>query len=193
MAENESLDLGRSRRWRRVYIAVQDDKSAAQIAQLVISCLKLTIKALRKPAYDGGPAQMPLSDLLNAVGNPYELEQIVRQSHGHDFARLFRDSTIGVISREVATERFLSAIDEKFFDQIEMRAVQTDGKFTFLRLRSKFNEVQNLIQPEVKHIAQQLVANPNSSLPRRRSSVISEIDTQSMLGESLLGLSNDRQ
>lgn len=188
MAENESLDLGKARRWLRVLRALVDGKSASQIASLASVCLRQTVNALRKPAIEGGPPQVPLADLLNAIGNPCEVERIVRQCHGHDFAYLFQDSTLNTLSREVASENFLSAICEKYCDQIEMQAVHADGQQMFARVRSQLDQVQAHLRPEINRIAQQLATNPSRSLRRPRSCDANEISTQSVLGESLLGI-----
>ena len=78
--------------------------------------------------------------MLNCLGNAHEMERIVKQCHGHDFVHLFRDSTVGVISREIAMENFLSAICEKYSEQIEMHAVASDGQRTFARARSELDD-----------------------------------------------------
>jgi hypothetical protein len=190
MAENESLDLGKARRWHRVFRAVVDGRSAGQIASLASVCLRQTVNALRKPAFGSGPPQVPIADLLNAVGDPCEVERLVRRCQGHDFAHLFRDSTLNTESREVAAENFLSAICEKFCDQIVMKAVQADGQHTFTRERSLLEQVQAQLGTDIKRIAQQLATNPNQILRRPRSVDAKEtaINTQSILGESLLGI-----
>jgi len=191
MAENESLDLGKSLRWRRVLNAVNDNKPQDQIASLVFLCLIKTVNALRKPVVGGTSPQIPLADMLNAVGQDHcEVERIVRRCRGHDFALLFRDSTHGAASREVAAENFLSAICEKFFDQIEMQAVKADGQHTFRRVRSQLDQVQAHLRSDIKRSAQQLAANPNHTLRRPKSLRATEaaINNQSILKESLLGI-----
>ena len=147
------------------------------------------MNALRKPVVEGGLPQIPLADMLNAVvHNPCEVELIVRRCRGHDFAHLFHDSTFGAESREVAVESFLSAICEKYCDQIEIQAVKADGQHTFTRVRSQLDQVQSHLRSDVKRFAQQLAADPNRTLRRSRSSSATEvvINTQSVLEESLL-------
>ena len=63
MAENESLDLGRMRRWQRVYRAIGDGQSVEQTTDLAETCLRQTINAIRKPVDRGGPPQVPHGDL----------------------------------------------------------------------------------------------------------------------------------
>ncbi len=191
MAENESLDLGKARRWCRVLNALVDGKPAGQIASLAAVCLRQTVNALRKPVVKDGPPQLPLADMLNAVvHNPREVERIVRRCHGHDFAHLFHDSTHGAGSREVAAESFLSTICEKYCDQIEIQAVKADGQHTFARVRSQLDQVQAHLRSDVKRFSQQLAADPNRTLRRTKSSSAAEaaINTQSILKESLLGI-----
>lgn len=187
MAENESLDLGKSLRWRRVLRAMLDDRPAEEIATLVAVCLRQSVKALREPA-GGRYPQVPLADLLDAAGDPREVDRIVRRCNGHDFVRLFRDSAAYAKTREEALVRYLGGMMEKFFDQIEYRAVQS-GRCTFPDVRSRLDQVKALVKPDVERIARQLAANPKSSMPRSRSGAGSgtAINTESVLSESLLG------
>lgn len=182
------MDLGNSPRWRRVLNVVLDDKSAEEIAPVVVESLRLNLKALRKPIWGHSP-QVPLADLLDAVeGDPRVIDQIVRQCKGHDFVRLFRDSAAYAKTREEALVRYLGGMIEKFFDQIEYRAVQR-GHCTFPDVRSRLYQVKVLVKPDIERIARQLAANPNSSIPRPRSGAGSgtAINTETVLNESLLG------
>ena len=78
MAENEELDLGKSPRWRRVLSAVLDGKPAEEIAAVAVECLRRNVKALRKPGFWGRSPQVPLADLLDAVGgDPGETDQAI--------------------------------------------------------------------------------------------------------------------
>ena len=191
MAENESLDLGKSRRWRRVLDAVVDGKSAEQIASRAAESLRKTINALHKPVFGGSSPQVPLADMFNAFEQGhYAVERIVRQCRGHDFALLFRDSTFGAESREAVATNFLSVICEKFFDQIEMHTVKADGQHTVGRVRSQLDQVQAHLRSDLKRFAQQLAANPNRKLRRPWANTATEaiINTPSILKESLLGI-----
>ncbi len=167
MAENESLDLGKSPRWRRVLRAVLDDKPADEVVASVSECLRLSVNALHSPASGYGSPQVPLADLFDAIGDPREVDRLVRRCSGHDYAQLFRDSTVDAKTREAASESFLNAICEKFFGQIEMEAVK----------------------PDLERFAQQLAANPGSLLRRSRRSGRSgtAVNTETVLNESLLG------
>jgi hypothetical protein len=192
MAENESLDLARTRRWQRVYRAIVGGQSAEQIADLAEVCLRQTINAIHKPVDRGGPPQVPLGDLLNALEcGPKEVERIVQDCKGHDFARLFQNSGLDTPCREVAAENFLLAIYDKYSDQIAMQCVQ-DGRYTFARVRLKLDQIQSTLRPGIRQLAHQLAANPNRPLRRSKSSktetITSTINTESVLSESLLGL-----
>ncbi len=191
MAENESLDLGKSRRWRRVLDAVVDGKSAEQIASVAAESLRKTVNALHKPVFDRSSPQVPLADMLNAVlHDPCEVDRIVRRCHGHDFAYLFHDSTLGAESREDAAKKFLSAICEKYFDKIELQVVKADGQHTVGRVRSQLDQVQAHLRSDIKRFAQKLAANPNRILRRPwvSSAAKAIINTPSILKESLLGI-----
>ncbi len=134
---------------------------------------------------------MPLADMLDAVvHDPCEFERIVRRCRGHDFALLFRDSTLGVRSRKVAAENFLSSIVEKFCDKIEIQAVKDGEQYTLPYIRSQLDQVQAHLRSDIKKLSQQLAANPNRALrrPRLNRATESLINIPSILKESLLGI-----
>ena len=190
MAENESLDLRKSPRWRRLLDAVKNGTPANQMALLAKRCLIETVNALSKPLYAGGPPQVPLAELLDAVvHNPQEIKQIVRRCHGHDFVLLLCDSTLGVVSCEVAAENFLSAIVEKYCAKIEIQAAKDGGQYTLPRIRSQLDQMQAHLRSDKKKLAQQLAANPNRTLRRTglNRATESRINLPSVLKESLLG------
>lgn len=192
MAENESLDLGKSRRWQRVYHAIRDGYRADQVAGLARICLQRTINAIGKPIFKDGPPQVPLADLLGKLEHdPRGIDEIVRKCNGHDYARLFRDAALGAETREEGLKKFMFAICDKFFDQVAMQSVTPDGKNTFHQVRSVLNQTRKCLEPEVTRMSQQLSVNPDKPLRSRAFSSEKNtvsIDTKSILKESLLGL-----
>ena len=192
MAENESLDLGRSRRWQRVCRAIAEGEQSHNVAALVARSLRKTVNGIRKPIYKDGLAQIPLRELVDTIERNHEgIDQIVRECEGHDYAHLFKSSTVGVYTRVDALEKYLSAICDKFFDQISMHCVKCDGKSTFGEMRSKLNQVRDHLRPDITRMAQQLSANPDKPLRPKALSIeksIVSVDTKSILNESLLGL-----
>lgn len=192
MAENEWLDLGKSRRWQRVYHAIRDGYQADQVASLTGICLQKTINAIGKPIFKDGPPQVPLADLLDKLEHdPGGMDEIVRKCNGHDCARLFRDAALDAETRDEGVKKFMFAICDKFFDQVAMRSVTPDGKSTFRQVRSVLDQARKYLEPEITRMSQQLSVNPDR--PLRRKAFSSEkntvsIDTKSILKESLLGL-----
>jgi hypothetical protein len=183
MAENECLDLGKSRRWCRVRDAVVAERTPEELEKLAGVCLRQTLNALRKPIVGSAGPQIPLGDFLDAIERgPSEVEHIVKRCHGHDYARLFRDVTLDAVSREDALARFISAIRDKFFDQIALNAVGRNDKLTFSAIRLKLDETSDRLKPEIQGISRQLAENPACRLRGRQA-----VDTESILGESLLG------
>jgi hypothetical protein len=191
MAENEYLDIGRSHRWHRVYDAVRDDRPVDQIIDLFEITLRKVIRGLREPLFAGGPPQVPLGDLLNAVGDePAALDRIVRGCRGHDFAVLFRDASCGATSRREAMDQFLSAVVDKISDQIEHKIVCPDGQRTFGHVHFTLSQVAEGLKPRVSRLAEQLAADPQSRLTGPRGKRILVPDTRSILRQSLLGVGN---
>lgn len=190
MAENESLDLRKARRWQRMLGAIKEGQSVGQIASLASVCLRKTINALRKPAFGVGPAQVPICDLINAVGDRCAIERIVRRCGCHDFALLFRDSSLNASTSQGVVENWLSGICEKYCDQMALQIVRPGSQYTFSQERSILEQVQSQLKPDIKLIAQQLVSNPNKTLRRSRAIDVNEktINTESILKESLLGI-----
>lgn len=191
MAENESLDLFKTRRWQRVYDAILKGRSASQLASLTYSCLRQTISALQKRILPNGPPQVVLDDLFDAVGDRIKMRELVRLHKGHDFAVLFHDSAICALTRENASESFLNAICDKYFDQIALLAIQNDHTQRFPRIRNQIEQAKAIMRPELENLAKQLAANPSKRLRRSRKVESVAIDTHSLLGESLLGLKRD--
>jgi hypothetical protein len=194
MAENEFLDLARSRRWQRVYRGVVEGRPSDQIAPLVAICLRQTINSIRKPSFAEGSPQVPLGDLLEAWEHgPEAVEQMVRKKcRGHDYARLFGEATLDTATPKEALVGFTSAICEKFFDQIAVRGAKGDGGNTFAQVRSKLNQIREYLTPEICEIAHQLSTDPGKQLrrprPARTDAKAISLDTPSILNESLLGL-----
>ncbi|GAG26716.1 unnamed protein product, partial [marine sediment metagenome] len=162
MAENESLDLGRARRWRQVLNAVVSGQPTDQIALLVLACVRQTLKKLRSPIVQGRPPQIPFAALLDAVfGDRGEFRRIVNRCQGHEFAQLFYDCTFGALSREDAVERFLLATFDRYADQIVIEAAKADNSHTFPQVQSLLDHVRARVEPGLRDIAQQLAVDPN--------------------------------
>ena len=192
MAENKYLDIDKSLRWRRVYDAVRNESSIDRIVRLSGACLRKAMNAIREPLFEGGPPQIPLSDLFEAFEHgPEALARVVRRCRGHDYACLFQDAIHGATSRGEAMEQFLSAVYEKIRDQVEHRIACPDGQHTFGRIRLILDQVEVGLKPEISRIARQLASDPRSRLRRPKGEDALVADTKSILNESLLvGLGN---
>ena len=190
MAENESLDLPKAKRWHRVYEAVRDGVTPEEIALLAGDNLLKTFKGLREPVFGEDSPQMPLADLLDATEHdPNEINRIVRRSGNNEFVILYRDSTLGVTSPEIAMEKFAIAIYEKFSDQIAMKIVKTDEQRTFFDVCMQLDQARDCLKPNLKKFAQQMAADPNRQLRWPGSSKATKmVNTETMLNESLLGI-----
>ena len=112
MAENESLDLFKSRRWQTVLQLVLRRELSQVTANKARQCLHRTIRAVMK--------QIPLEALLSAACDaPHVLPEIIRQcKQGRDYARQFQDVAEAGAGREAILENYLWSVCDRFFDQI---------------------------------------------------------------------------
>jgi len=195
MAENESLDLGRSLRWRRVLTALLVGQSTEHMARLVDICIRRTVNALREPATRNGPCQVRHDELFEAwERGPQELRRAVREHQGHDFAVLFSQSTAGAASREDAAVKYLGAIVDKYFDQIKHRSMSWDGVHSVLTVSAQLEAVRARLEPDMKRYAANLARSPKKSLVSKRGASrgrVPAFDTESVLKESLIGLGHE--
>src|SRR5205807_1108452 len=84
MAENETLDLGRSYRWRRVLKAVQRGDTVEAVGEIALESIRQTLKKIKR--------QIDFGEALNiAFTSPERLPEFVRRAGGHDFAQLLMD------------------------------------------------------------------------------------------------------
>ena len=84
MAESESLDLGRARRWQTVLRVAGNGVGIDEMTVLARRCLHRTLRAVRD--------QVPFDALLNAASScPDSLPDLIRGCKlGRDYARLFQ-------------------------------------------------------------------------------------------------------
>src|SRR5687767_12856298 len=117
MAESESLNLGRARRWQTVVQAVVDGASTKDLTELARKCLYRTLQAVRK--------QVPFDALLNAACNcPDTLPDLIRGCRlGRDYAQLFQQVASEGASREEILLAYQEAVCTNFFDQIRGQVV----------------------------------------------------------------------
>src|SRR5947209_6125968 len=115
MAESESLNVGRARRWQPVLQAAGNGASVDALTVMARRCLYRTIRAVRK--------QIPLNDLLNAAcNNPSTLPDLIRGcKQGRDYARLFQRVACPGASREQVLIAYQEAVCTNFLDQIRGR------------------------------------------------------------------------
>jgi len=184
MAENESLDLGKSPRWQSVYRAVMDGEPSESVAQKTRACLCRTVRALKE--------LIPFDRLLSAASNPETLLDLARQcGKGRDFALLFHDIAVAEnrMNKEGLLRTFFATICDRYLGQIEARAFPSERWTNLSDLRCHLAEVREfeLLTGEIDRFAHKLAENPDCR-PRMRRRDNGSSATHDLLNESLLGV-----
>jgi hypothetical protein len=183
MAESESLNLGRARRWQTVLRAAGDGASTEDLTMFARRCLYRTLSAVKK--------QIPLNDLVNAACQcPEALPELIRSCKmGRDYARLFQRVACPGASREEVLIAFQEAICTNFLDQIRGRLVGAQAvNESAVELRERLDGVKVALAGDIRRIASSLAANPEGKVtmpPGRRKRSRTD-QARELLGEDLL-------
>jgi hypothetical protein len=183
MAESESLNLGRARRWQTVLQAAGDGSSTDDLTVLARRCLYRTLRAVQK--------QIPLNDLLNAACNdPDALPDLIRGcKQGRDYARLFQRVAGRGASREELLVAYQEVVCTNFLDQIRgqligARVVDESAA----ELRERLDGVREALDGDVHRIAARLAADSEwkIAMPRSRKKQSRADQARELLDQSLL-------
>ncbi len=189
MAENESLDLGKSKRWRAVHQVVLDGLPTPRAARRALRSLFGTIRAVQKQFKEHG---VTLDQFLEAAqaGDRNTLSVLTKQCKGHDFARLFLEVAESGIGRESLVEEYAWAVCDKFLDQIEYGVASVKQRRWLPDIHRYLDEVRGLMEEDVHRLAGKL-AEDADWLPKMRPGKAANgmaDETAEKLGESLLAL-----
>lgn len=184
MAENESLDLGKTPRWQRVHHAILGGETSDQVADKARQSLYRTLRAVKK--------LIPFDQLLSAACNdPDALLDLIRQcGKGRQFARLFQDVADKGRGREGVLQDYLGTICDTYLEQIAPHSFPSERWLSVADLRRHLSEVRELLKDDIGRIAHKLAENPEW-LPRMRPSRNGsgpKNSTHALLNESLLGV-----
>ena len=116
-------------------------------------------------------------------------KQFVRECDGHEFANLFEQTaaiSAGEGDRQLL-ESYLGGVLDRVFDQITHKVVGAEWE-SIDEVRTVFNEVRELVQPDVERLARNLDQNHawNPTVKPRNQEQKAE-DAQSLMRVSLLG------
>jgi hypothetical protein len=183
MAENESLDLGRTPRWQKVHRAVIGGEPSDQVADKARVSLYRTVRALKK--------LIPFDQLLSVACNDPDalLDAIRRCDKGHEFAQLFQVVAEKGQSREGLLQTYLWTLCDKYLDQIAAKSFPSEKWPSLPDLRCHLAEVREILKDDIDRIAHKMADNPDwrpRMRPSRNGSGSST--TQALLNESLLGV-----
>ena len=182
MAENEYLDSTKAIRWRVIAQAIREGRDIDDITELVRDRFYKTLRNIRR--------DLPLSELIESIGDPAELGRLVE---GIDGAWDVKDFLIQAAheenGRQDVLDRFLrDALGNCLYD-IPHQAATIDGDVNLSGARHIMNDVQRRLAPDLRSIAKKLDDDPSFS-PRmrggsKRPAALGN-DTGAMLGESLI-------
>jgi hypothetical protein len=182
MAESESLNLDRARRWQPVLQASGDGASADDLTALARRCLYRTLQAVRK--------QVPFEALLDAAcNNPDTLPDLIRGCNlGRDYARLFQRVADKGASREEVHVAYQREVCSNFLNQIHSRiACRRAFEEPPAETRKRLDAVRDNLDGDYRRIASNLAADPQWKIAMPRSPRRSRVEqAQELLGQSLL-------
>jgi hypothetical protein len=182
MAESESLNLNRARRWQPVLQAAGDGTSADHLIVLARRCLYRTLRAVRK--------QVPFDALLVAACNcPDALPDLIREcKQGRDYARLFQRVAEKGATREALLAAYLREVCSSFLNQIHSRiACRRAFVESPAETRERLDGVRDALDGDYRRIATNLAADPEWKIAMPRSPRRSRAEqAQELLGQSLL-------
>lgn len=182
MAENESLDLRRTPRWRTVFTAVNQHETTEEVAEKARKSLYRTVRAVKK--------LIPFDQLLSASCNdPDRLSDLIRScGRGLDYARLFQSVAQKGAGKETVLRNYLSALCDRFLDQVATQTIPSGQWVSVSDLHQHLAEVNDCLGDDIHHIAQRLSECPDGQLRmrHRRSGSVTQTATSALLNQSLL-------
>jgi len=180
MAENESLDLGKMTRWRRVLQSFERNGPTSETVRAAQRALYQTTKSVRK--------QIPLDDLIEAARSDRSRRpELVRRCRlGRQHAELIQRCVRPGMDRLTAYAVYLQAVGDRFFDQIAVAAPCPDKGLTPYDVHVHRVEVQNQLRPDIDRLAKRLSEDPAGDIrvPPRKGAGADE--TPEVLNFSLL-------
>lgn len=187
MAENESLDLRQSPRWRKVYRVVADgvmpmDDLEEEFRKALYRTVRESIKQMRDCGVD-------FAEFLAAVeSNADCLQGLVWQCHSPEFAELLADQVPTDAPTREIIRAALDEMWERLAVQFEERLVEDEIFPNFPEARAHLEEIRTRLNCDLDRIAEKLATNPTRiprKPPRRRRRNDGD-DLQELLGQSLI-------
>ncbi len=164
MAENESLDLGSSLRLRVVLDVLRNGASCQEVASKLENALIVFLRNARKQFQEKG---VTLADLIDARNSPERLRQLIRQTGGHVFARLFADAAaISGPTEKDCVAGWMDAILDKMTDPMCCRVAGSERCRTIDDAQALLGKVRDKLTLGVERIVTKFAEDPDWA-PRR--------------------------
>ncbi len=161
MAENEYLDVTKSRRWQAVVQAIRDGLDTDGVFWRFRRCLYKTVQQFCK--------ELPFAELIESVDDPKRLADLAdRLEGGHDVKGLLLFAAEEASGPVNVIEDFLNLSVDGILHDIPYYVAQTDPSINLSGLRNEMRTVRNEMSPDIRHIAEKLANNPSGPLRRPR-------------------------
>ncbi len=182
MAENERLDVVKSRRWlilmRQVKAGAADDAVLPLLGRNLVKTLRAAAK------------QIPICECLRAHESGQEVEPLLRSHLSHDFAQLLLLVSRDTASPDPLSVRYVEAVLDRYLDQIGHRtAGECAAVPDFDAFQERADKWRRQIADHLRAIADALSAGKLGSLrapsmsPERREEERKRLNDVSLVPE----------
>ena len=188
MAENETLDIHCSSRWRKPLEALRRRAPAEEVAELLRESLAASWESIRRQFKKGGYS---LEQILDAAiaGDKAFLDQAYRDLHYHKFVNLIRVSVGFMENREQVMERAIRHQLRTATQQIRNVLAQ-DPSFRSVAEASEVTaSAFGAIQQDCAAYARGFVENPRAAKQKLCSSKVAHDPRDPSTQTAILGLS----
>lgn len=114
MAENESLDLGSSRRWVAVLTHIRKGEARDRAAQRILGTLQKAWQTAQKQFLRHGTS---LREIIDATLQGENLADLLQKTRRHDYVNLFDIEQRSFDNPDALLQRVVAASLDRVFDQ----------------------------------------------------------------------------
>jgi hypothetical protein len=188
MAENETLDLHRSSRWRRPLEALRDHLSEGEVADLIRLSLSGSWEKVRREFVKAGYS---LEQIIDAAieGNDAYLDQAYRDLRYHRFVKLLRESVRFMDSRDQVMERAVRQQLLMAKQQIRDELAQDPRFKSVAEAAAVTGAAFDQVRDAAADFARLFVDSPRNAKQRLRKSTSTDAQTKAATQAAIMNLS----
>jgi hypothetical protein len=175
MAENESLDVQKTRRWQSVWERIEIGASASDVADEFQSCLRKVFGRLFRLGF-------PLRAMLESFGDAPSLHEVVRECDGtRDYAQLLELAANQGGDPLSITEHWLDSVFHSLMDQFRLLAVPSAAYPTVGEFEAGRSKVRQALAPLFRDVGKQLLRDPDKTPAMRMQLRVVPLDPHQLL------------